>query len=137
MTDVIQWDPWQELERLRIQTDRLWDEFLGKLPLDEMDIGPIAFVPDIDLVETPGEFRIYMSLPGLIEEDLELTIDDQLVTIRGEREPPYDPSHAACRTSEWRYGYFQRDIQLPAVVLPSRVRASCDAGVLTIVLPKV
>lgn len=134
--DAIQWDATNELLRLRAHTDQLWDDLLGKISQEETDIAPIAFLPDIDLVETLREYRIYMSLPGLIEEDLQLRIYEQTVTISGERQPPYDPGHAVRRVGEWRYGFFQRQIHLPTAFCANSMRASCDSGVLVIILPR-
>jgi HSP20 family protein len=133
---LTRWDPWKELEHLRAETDRLWDQFLDKLTRNQAEPDRIAFLPDIDFVETPTEYRLYLSVPGLIEEDIDLTIDEHSLTVRGERQPPYDPSHAQCRLGEWRYGFFERRTQFPNRIRTDGVRASCDAGVLTIVLPK-
>jgi HSP20 family protein len=134
--NLIRWEPWKELERLRAETDRLWDEFLDKLSRSEADPERIAFLPDVDFVETAAEYRLYLSVPGLVEEDLDLTIGEHSLTVRGEREPPYDPGHSRRRLGEWRYGFFERQIQFPQPIQKNAVRASYDAGVLTIVLPK-
>lgn len=134
--NLIQWDPWEELERLREKTDRLWDNFLGKLTSDVGQERAIAFLPDIDFVESPGEYRVYLSVPGLIEEDIDLTIGEHELTVRGQRQCPYDVSHAQARVHEWRYGYFERHVGLPRAIRPDAVRASYDTGVLTVILPK-
>jgi HSP20 family protein len=133
---LIQWDPWEELERLRAETNRMWDEFLGKLPHNEANPNPIAFLPDVDLVETANEYRLYVSVPGLIEEDIEIDIGLYDLTVCGEREPPFDSTHSTQRLGEWRYGYFERRIELPQPIQPDAVRASYDDGVLLIVMPK-
>jgi HSP20 family protein len=135
--NLIQWDPGTALQRLRADTDRLWDEYLDKLRRNESDRNPIAFLPDVDFVETGREFRLYLSIPGLIEEDIDLMVDQQILTIRGERQPPYDPSLARSRLREWRYGFFERRIELPHPIQTGALRATYDAGVLTIVVPKV
>ena len=132
----IQWDPWKELEHLRAATDRLWDEFLGKLSHSESNPEPIAFLPDVDLIETANEYRLYVSVPGLIEEDMAVSIVDRVLTVCGEREPPFDPTHSTGRLREWRYGYFERRIELPTSIQTEAVRASYDDGVLMIALPK-
>ncbi len=134
--NLIRWEPWKELEDLRAEMDRMWDEFLDKLTHVEADPQPIAFLPDVDFVETPSEYRLYMSVPGLIEEDIDLSIGDYSLTVRGERQPPYDPSHARRRVGEWRYGFFERRVQFPRPIQTGAIRADYDAGVLTIVIPK-
>lgn len=134
--NLLPWDPWKELERLKTQTDRLWDEFLEKLTQCEPEPERIAFLPDVDLVESPLEYRLYLSVPGLIEEDIDIDVEQHALTIRGERQPPYDLERAGRRIREWRYGFFQRRVRLPIAIRPSAVRASYDMGVLTIVVPK-
>ena len=134
--NLIRWDPLRELERLRERTDRLWDDFLNKLTHADADAEPIAFLPDVDFVEIAREYRLYLSLPGLVEEDIDLAISENALTVRGERQPPYDPTHTRERLGEWRYGFFERRFQFPHSVRTKAVRATYDAGVLTIVVPK-
>ena len=134
--NLIRWDPWKELERLRAETDRLWDRFLDKLTHAEAQAERIAFLPDVDFVETMTEYRLYLSVPGLVEEDIDLAINERALTVRGERQPPYDPARSQQRLGEWRYGFFERRFRFPQSVQTDAVWASCDAGVLTIVLPK-
>jgi HSP20 family protein len=130
------WDPWRELERLRAQTDRLWEEFLDKLRRTEPDRARIGFLPNLDLVETEQDFRVFLSVPGLVEEDIDVTVREDLLVVRGEREPPYDPQcHQGCIT-EWRYGAFERQIRFPGRVDPASLRARYDAGVLMIIVGK-
>ena len=130
------WDPWQELEKLRATTDQLWEEFLHKLRHTEPEREEIGFLPQIDMVETAQDFRIYVSVPGLVEEDIDLTIHDNLLIVRGQREPPYDAQRAASRIVEWRYGIFERQVQLPQKVESSSLRACYESGVLTVVISK-
>lgn len=130
---LTRWDPWKEWERLRAETDRLWDQFLQKLT--HAEAAPIAFLPDVDFVETGREYRLYLSVPGLVEEDIDLVFGQQSLTVRGERQPPYDAAHSR-RLSEWRYGYFERHFEFAKPVRTDAVRADYEAGVLTVVLPK-
>ena len=137
---IERWDPWKELERLRAHTDQLWDNFLGKLTESAPHATAaglptkIQFMPDVDFVEMKNEFRVFVSLPGAIEEDIEISTSPTELTIRGERESPYDTNREHVR--EWRYGYFERSLRLPSEIAADQVRATYDAGVLTIVLPK-
>lgn len=134
--DLIPWDPWAELQRIREQSDRLLDEFLDKLTRVEAEPTRIAFLPDVDFVETAHEYRAYLSVPGLIEEDIDIAISPRSLVIRGERQPPYDPDHARRRLHEWRYGFFERRIDFPQPVRPETLRAGYEGGVLTILVAK-
>ena len=132
---VTRWDPWREIAELHAATDQLWEAFLEKLNFSGELQEKIDFLPDADVIESPTEFRVYLSVPGLAEEDLELILDEQTLTVRGERQPPYDPDLDRCQC-EWRYGYFERRLTLAGPVRPDLARAYFDNGVLTIFLPK-
>jgi len=131
------WDPWIELERVRAETEQVWDHFLKKLhPEYAPEHEPIAFLPDVDFVETRDDYRIYISAPGFVEEDIDITVDENALIVRGQRFPPYDRRRAESRLTEWRYGYFERRVEFPQPIDAKQVRASYDAGVLTIVVAK-
>ncbi|MCO6459377.1 MAG: Hsp20/alpha crystallin family protein [Pirellulaceae bacterium] len=130
------WDPWQELQRLRETTDRLWDEFLARLRHTHPERRQLAFLPPVDLVETQQDYRVYLSLPGLLEEDIDLDVQEDVLVVRGERERPYDPRRAEGRVCESRYGAFERQIRLPQKVDVSTMQVCYDAGVLTIIVSK-
>ena len=133
--DLKPWNPWQELERVQIEIDALLASVLRKL-------GPVApgrsisFVPVTDIVEDEVEYRLYMSLPGLVEEDIDLTLEGEILIVRGERETPYDSAHVTVHQGSWKYGYFERRVQLPGRMDAEAIHASYEAGVLTIRIPK-
>lgn len=129
-------DPFERLEEFRRLSNEKLDELLAELQSTEQINEPISFQPDVDLVETPSEFRIYLSVPGLIEDDIIIQLDGEHLTIRGERRPPYDVERRGTSLREWRYGLFERHFVLPNRIQDSNVRASYDAGVLTIVAQK-
>lgn len=131
--DLEPWDPWREFERVRAEADDLFARFFAKVKAEH---GPITFFPDADLIETGEDLRVYLSLPGMVEEDIEIAIEEGTLVVRGQREAPYDESRARARMSEWRYGYFERRLELPADVDPERLSATYRWGVLTIVVPK-
>ena len=130
------WNPWEELEKLHAETSKLWEAFLRELGRSEASPAPIGFVPNIDFIETSEDYRMFLAIPGLIEQDLDLFIEERSLMVRGERQPPYDPEHHQARVTEWRYGFFQRRIDLPGPIEPTTLRATYEAGVLTIVVSK-
>ncbi|MCR9296548.1 MAG: Hsp20/alpha crystallin family protein [bacterium] len=131
---IVPWEPWKELEELRRQTDRMWDVFLSKLRASETSGEPIGFVPDVDIVETSQDLRILVSVPGVLEEDIEISVVGNTLIIHGQRESPYDSRRSRLR--EWRYGFFERRLRLPSDIDKNKIRVGYDAGVLTIVVPK-
>jgi HSP20 family protein len=125
------WNPWHELEDVERQIDRLLDAALGKL----RHVVPgreIAFVPRLDVVETGDEYRLYLALPGLVEEDIDISLEGRILVVRGERETPYDPRQAEAHVRQWKYGYFERRVELPRDLSSDAIQADYDAGVLTI-----
>lgn len=130
------WNPWEEFDKLRAETDHMWDRFFEKLKHVEPEHPPIGFLPSADFVETEQDYRVYLSIPGLVEQDIDVSVDENELTVRGEREPPYDQQQHRPRVSEWRYGFFERRISLPGAIDISSVKATYEAGVLTIVATK-
>ena len=130
------WDPFQRLEAIRRDSNRLFDELLAEFPEKGPSQEAISFHPEVDLVESSSEFRFYLSVPGMVEDDIMIEIDGRRLTIRGERRPPYDPEHRDPQLTEWRYGVFVRQFELSAPVAVNRVHAVYDAGVLTVVAEK-
>lgn len=131
---IVQWDPWKELDQLRAHTDSLWDTFLAKFADESDEMPNVGFLPDVDIVETAYDFRIYMSVPGLVEEDIQIEASPTTLTVRGERQPPYDLKRQHVR--EWRYGFFERHLSVSKPTVVESIRVTYDAGVLTIVMPK-
>ena len=116
------WDAHWQMEQLRRRSNAMWDELLAKLPASESHDEPIAFMPEVDLIESPNEFRIYLSIPGLIEDDIFIDVNGRFLTICGERRPPYDSDLRNTRLKEWRYGYFERHFELSTAISLAHLR---------------
>jgi HSP20 family protein len=129
------WNPWKELERVQAEMDEHFRSVLEKIRKAAPG-KPLAFVPAIDVVETVDEYQIIVSLPGMVEEDIDITLLGRELIIRGEREPPYDSSRAKVHMGQWKYGFFERRVELPETVNGEAIRASYDGGALTVRIPK-
>lgn len=90
--------------------------------------------PSLELAETDGEIRVIAELPGLDEKDVELVVDDGILTLRGEKRSEVEDKDRGY--SERSYGRFERRISLPRGVEPDRAAAVFRNGVLTVTLPK-
>jgi len=134
--DLVPWDPWEEFERLKAETSKRWEDFLSKLRRSRSEKEQIAFMPEADMVETQWDVRLYLAVPGLVEEDIDLSIGRNALTVRGERQRPYDAAKSQTSTTESRYGFFERRFPLPTGVDSSTLKATYDAGVLTIIVAK-
>lgn len=125
-------DPFASLHR---DMNRLFDDFFrgfdGRPPA--VASGGFGW-PQTDVVETGQEYRVTAELPGLEEKDVELTFQDGVLTLRGEKRTEHEDS--ASLHSERFYGRFQRSIAIGPDVDQDKVNASFRNGVLTVVLPK-
>jgi len=130
-------DPLTSLHR---EVNRMFDDVSrGALPAQDTGPGAEHLVnAHMNVSETDGEFRITAELPGVHEDDIEIRLDNDLLTIRGEKK--YSRTERDEQENyhlvERAYGTFQRSLRLPTPVDPERVSASCENGVLQINLPK-
>ena len=92
--------------------------------------------PRMDVIEDENEIRITAEMPGVAEDKIEVTLNDDLLTIRGEQEAEQRTERKNCHLLERVYGTFQRTLRLPYPVEASQVQARLDNGVLTITMPK-
>jgi HSP20 family protein len=100
--------------------------------------GHSAWTPNTDVYETPDHLVVKMEIAGIDRNDLEITVNDRLVLVRGYRKDPCRQRQHRCsfRQMEIDYGYFERRIVIPRSVDGSRVRAQFNNGFLHIELPK-
>ena len=92
--------------------------------------------PRIELTETENELRLIAELPGVKEQEIEVSLDDGRLTLRAEKKLERKDERENTHFTERSYGVFQRSLQLPFQVDPDQVNAAFDNGVLTITLPK-
>jgi HSP20 family protein len=93
-------------------------------------------MPRLDVREQDGELCVLAELPGVDQQDLDIQLDKDVLTIRGEREEESEREKANYYVMERSYGRFERSVQLPFTPKPDEVKASFDKGVLTIRMPK-
>ena len=126
------WRPFEEIERLRRDFDRILEEFL---PVRREAETPI-FVPPVEVYETDKEVVVKVDLPGVKKEDIEITVKENAVVIRAERKEEREEQTENVHRSERFYGVIERVIQLPVEVNPDDARAEYKDGVLEIRIPK-
>ena len=95
-----------------------------------------AWAPALDISERKDAYLVTVELPGLKPEDLDITREDGLLTIQGERQFTSESSEQQFHRVERRYGAFRRSITLPAHVTAEEIQASFEDGVLQILVPK-
>ena len=125
-------DPLRALQR---RMDHLFDDFASGYhwPFGN---GRHAPMPQIDVSETDGEVTIEAELPGVDEKDIDVTVADNLLTIKGEKKQEKEEKKKDYHLTERSYGGFSRSMRLPFDADPKTIKASFDAGVLKITLPK-
>jgi HSP20 family protein len=133
-------------ESLRREIDRLFDDFRPfdwRLPSRVLgvEVPGIAragwqVAPAMDLVEKDDAYEITVELPGLDEKNVEITLSNHTLTIKGEKNEVKEETQKDYYQSERRYGSFQRSFQLPEGVDADKIDANFAKGVLTVTLPK-
>lgn len=142
-------DPWHPFAQLRQDIDRLFDDFWGGSrrgmtsrlfdfePLAKGLRGQMGFVePKVDVAETDHEYEITAELPGLDEKDVDVSLSDGILTIRGEKKSETEEKKKDYYRVERSYGSFQRSFSLPDSIDEDKIGASFEKGVLKLTLPK-
>jgi HSP20 family protein len=129
------WDPFEEVVDLHKRMDEIFGEFFGRTPV-AMAATEAVWSPLVDVHETKEGFNLQVELPGVKQEDIQLTIEGNSLLLKGERKRENEVKEENYHRIERSYGTFQRSIVLPSVVDPNRVKATYRDGVLQIQLPK-
>ena len=129
------WDPFSELLDMRREMDRLFGGFFGGTPAT-MAAAEGLWAPAVDIRETKDGFVVEAELPGMKQDEIQITIVDNTLTLKGERKRDQEVRENGYTRIERAYGTFQRALVLPSVVDAAKVRAKYTDGVLAIELPK-
>lgn len=117
---------------LQREIDRIFADFTRGWP----NSGVPDLAPRMDATELDNEIAITVELPGLEEKDVEVTLVDNVLTVRGEKKAEKEGKDENRRIVERSYGAFSRSIELPAGIRADDIKASMKSGVLTVRLPK-
>lgn len=131
---IVRYNPFTELRSMQEQMNRLLDLAWNREPGEEMREG--MWQPPVDIYEDAQQVVIKAELPGMDQQDIDVRIDNGTLILRGERKHDQDVRKENFHRIERFYGTFQRSFFLPQNVDQAKVSASCDRGVLTIILPK-
>jgi HSP20 family protein len=121
-------------ETLQREIDRLFDSMSGATTPAHGGHGQVF--PSLDVSETDKEIKITCELPGIEEKDVQLSLTDNVLTIRGEKRTESEDKDKAYYHNECSYGAFSRQVELPSHVDASQLKASMKHGVLRITAPK-
>ncbi len=137
-TGLIRWNP--ETDLLRGRVDRLFNQMLGDLwgvPQTTEEVSARRWMPAVDIRETADALVLSAELPGLTKDNVNITLENNVLSLSGERRFEKEVKEETFHRMERSYGEFTRSFTLPANVRTDKVEASFTDGVLTITLPKV
>ncbi len=136
---LIRWEPVRELNTIQSEMNRLFNTYFETPAATGNSHGSGSlrrWLPAMDLVETADDFVLRADLPGLSEGDVNIELEDNVLTISGERKAEHEERKEGYYRVERASGNFSRSLTLPEGVDPDAVQASFDKGVLEVRIPK-
>jgi HSP20 family protein len=134
---LIRWEPARELGTIQNEMNRLFNTFFDTPTAGPGNGGlPRRWIPAVDLIETEGEFVLKADLPGLSENDVKIELEDDVLSISGERKAEQHERKDGYARFERSSGSFRRSLTLPEGVDAAAVKASFAHGVLEVRIPK-
>lgn len=134
MLTISRRDPFRALATVQDQMNRLFEDAVGRSTGDESAL--TAWAPSVDIHETENELVLRADLPGLTEKDIDVRLESNMLTIRGERKFEKNVSEENYLRVERAYGTFSRSFSLPNTVSGDGIKAEYRDGVLTVHMPK-
>ena|ERR1051326_8907061 len=128
---ITKWDPFRDLLNLQNEMTRVFGRAYG-----EGGEGARTWAPPIDIYETPEAYKVVAELPGFAPDEVDVTVNEGTLTIKGERKFYNEANEENFHRIERRFGAFQRLVSLPQQVQSEKVEATFDKGVLTVSIPK-
>ena len=135
MTVITRWDPFREFSTLQDRMNRLFRESYGPEGREET-LNNTSFAPPVDVYEDEHSVNVKIEVPGVDEKDIDVRIENNVLTVHGERKFEKEEKQENFRRVERQYGSFTRTFTLPTTVDAEKVAASYDKGILKIALPK-
>jgi HSP20 family protein len=128
------WSPLHELDTFQQEMNRLFDWTFGGA--GDRSFFEEAWNPATDVIEEEDRFRVRVDLPGMRREEIEVTVNGEVLTITGEKKRDAETKEKNVYRSERAFGKFSRTLRLPSAVDAERVEASYRDGVLEVSIPK-
>ena len=138
MANITRWDPFNELASLQDRFNQLLNQpfFRGFGPAVEQPLTAAKFVPPVNIFEDEQTVNIEAEVPGIQEKDLDISLENNVLTISGERKLEHEEKKENFHRIERSYGRFTRSFTLPPTVDTENVNAEFNNGVLRITLNK-
>ncbi len=124
---IIRWDPFREMTQLQNRFDRLFEAVGGRQE---------SWLPAVDVFDTQDAVVLKAELAGMNPDDIQIEVEDNVLTIKGERKFEEKVDEERYYRVERRFGSFQRSLALPQGVKSDQIDAAYDEGILTVTVPK-
>jgi len=135
MTVLTRWEPFREFTTLQDRMNRLFRNSFGPEAQDQ-SLSTSAFAPPVDVYEDEHNVTLKIEVPGIDEKDIDVRIENNTLTVHGERKFEKEEKEENFRRVERQYGSFTRSFTLPTTVDAEKVSAHYDKGILKVSLPK-
>ena len=132
---LIRWRPMRNLETVQDEVNRVFESFFST-PMRRQGEEISKWLPDVDVIEDKDGIEVHVDLPGMEKEDIKVSVEDNVLTIRGERKAVKEEKDKNYHQVERTYGKFTRSFSLPTQVDGEKIKANYKNGVLKIDLPK-
>jgi HSP20 family protein len=133
---IVRWEPLRELTTLQNEMNRLFSSAFDTPTGNGNGNTMRRWMPAMDLVETDDHFVLRADLPGLSEEDVNIEVEERVLTVSGERKAEHEVSKEGYHRVERAFGSFSRSLTLPEGIDAEAVTANFDRGVLEVQIPK-
>ena len=133
---LVRYEPWSLLNQLHGEIDRLFDNRIGKYPEGNGEVAASDWVPAVDIKEEDNAYVIHADVPGVDPKDIEVHMENGVLTIRGERKSETKEERENYKRVERVRGSFFRRFSLPDTADAEAISAKSRDGVLEIVIPK-
>lgn len=134
--DPLSCGPFRELSAMQDRMNRLFKDALARTRVVKEGVEAGVWTPPVDIYETAGDLVIKVELPGLCTEDVSVRVEDNVLTLKGERKRTEGVDRENYHLVERSYGHFRRSFALPNNVDQDKVQAKFKDGVLFVAIPK-
>ena len=132
---IIRWDPFRDLITLREKMNRLFEEAASSRG-EERDFASGTWTPSVDIYENEHELVLTAEIPGIDDNDIEIRVEDNTLTLSGDRKFEKETKEENYHRIERAYGSFYRSFSIPHYIDPEKIQAEHENGVLKILMPK-
>lgn len=132
---ILRFDPFREVTKTGDELDRFFDHFF-KRGFFERKLAPSRFLPLVNVSEDENHLYFRFDMPGIEKKELKVTVQNNTLTVKGERRSETKTEKENYHLQELEYGTFERSFLLPSTIDESKVEANYKDGILTVVIHK-